>query len=99
MLWSTLQYLLMLTLHYFMGIVYPLFRSSRITRGKECEENKIRILKYWVIFSFIHIIQYYFDGVLSAYFEIGNLSIACLETILVILDFKYAELLYDNIIF
>ena len=29
------------------SVVYPLFRSARIARGKECEENKIKLLKFW----------------------------------------------------
>ena len=34
-------------LYYLFGIIYPLFKSSRIARGKECKENKQIILKYW----------------------------------------------------
>ena len=29
------------------SFVYPLFRSARIARGKEADENKIRLLKFW----------------------------------------------------
>ena len=34
-------------LYYFFGIIYPLFRSSRIVRGKETKEAKQLVLKYW----------------------------------------------------
>ena len=40
-------------MYYLFGIIYPLFRSSRIARGKECEESKLKILKYWVVFCII----------------------------------------------
>jgi len=36
-----------LSLYYTFGIIYPLFRSSRIARGKEIKENKLVVLKYW----------------------------------------------------
>jgi hypothetical protein len=29
------------------AFVYPLFRSARIARGKEPDENKLRLLKFW----------------------------------------------------
>jgi hypothetical protein len=34
-------------LYYFSALIYPLFRSSRIARGKESEENKEIVLKFW----------------------------------------------------
>ena len=34
-------------LYYAFGIIYPLFRSTRIVRGKEVKENKAVVLKYW----------------------------------------------------
>ena len=29
------------------SFIYPLFRSARIARGKEPDENKIKLLKFW----------------------------------------------------
>mmetsp|Transcript_22389 Transcript_22389/g.34648 ORF Transcript_22389/g.34648 Transcript_22389/m.34648 type:complete len:166 (+) Transcript_22389:6-503(+) len=96
MLYKTLQQITIWVCHYGIGIVYPLFRSSRITRGKECEENKLKILKYWILFAILSLISYYFDWILSAYLDIGKMSIAALEFILVVADFKFTELIYDN---
>lgn len=36
-----------LLIYYFFGLIYPLFRSSRIVRGKESKDAKIVVLKYW----------------------------------------------------
>ena len=85
-------------MYYVFGIIYPLFRSSRIARGKECEENKIKILKYWVVFCTIQLCNYYMEWIL-AYFDIGNLAITILFFTLTIWDFTLAEYMYDNMIF
>ena len=44
---STLKYVSTIAIYYISGIFYPLFRSSRIARGRECEENKEIVLKFW----------------------------------------------------
>jgi hypothetical protein len=44
---STLKYVTTIAIYYIFGILYPLFRSSRIARGRECEENKEIVLKFW----------------------------------------------------
>ena len=33
--------------YYLFSVIYPIFRSARIARGKECKENKEVILKFW----------------------------------------------------
>ena len=32
---------------YAFAFIYPLFRSIRIARGKEPDENKLKLLKFW----------------------------------------------------
>lgn len=85
-------------MYYLFGIIYPLFRSSRIARGKECEESKLKILKYWVVFCIIQLCFYYMEWML-AYFDIGNLAITLIFFSLVVFDFALAEIVYHNIIF
>ena len=85
-------------MYYVFGIIYPLFRSSRIARGKECEQSKIKILKYWVVFCIIQLCNYYFEWIL-AYFDIGNLAMSLLFSLLVVWDFTLAVAVYDNLIF
>ena len=85
-------------MYYLFGIIYPLFRSSRIARGKECEISKHKILKYWVVHCLIKLISDYLSGVLS-YFDVGSASISVLHVGLVLMDFYVAEWLYDNVVF
>lgn len=84
-------------MYYLFGIIYPLFRSSRIARGKECEENKLKILKYWSVFCIVQLLTYYLQSVLS-YLDVGKLAISIIHATLVIFDFKLSEIVYDNII-
>ena len=79
------------------GIIYPLFRSSRIARGKECEESKIKILKYWVVFCIIQLLNYYLEWIL-AYFDVGNLAITLIFLSLVVWDFTLTDYVYENVI-
>merc|ERR1740117_1677946 len=97
MLFPALTKSCVLLTYYTCGIMYPLFRSSRICRGKEVEENKEVILKFWVCHCILRILQYYFEN-WFIYFDIGDLSIAILHVVLVIGNFKVAEMFYDNII-
>ena len=85
-------------MQYVSGIIYPLFRSSRIARGKECEESKVKILKYWVVFCIIHLINYYMEWILKR-LEIENLAITIIFFSLVVWDFALAEFVYQNVIF
>ena len=95
---STLQYSFIQISHYGFSLAYPLFRSSRIVRGKECEENKEIILKYWVIRVLIYLLNYYFEWILQAYFEIGTLTVAFINVALVIMNFKISVYVYDHYI-
>ena len=42
--WKSIFYV---TIYYGAAVIYPIFRSSRIARGKESEQDKIRVLKFW----------------------------------------------------
>lgn len=44
---SLLYYPVVYIMYYVFAIIYPLFRSSRIASGKETDENKIVVLKFW----------------------------------------------------
>jgi hypothetical protein len=50
---STLKYVSTIAIYYIFGILYPLFRSSRIARGRECEENKEIVLKFWYVIIYL----------------------------------------------
>jgi hypothetical protein len=78
--------------------VYPLFRSSRIARGKECDESKQKILKYWVVFCCFKLISDYLIGILS-YLDVSVRSLSGVHVVLVPFDFYVAEWLYDNIVY
>ena len=58
---STLTLLssLVTALKFLFAFVYPLFRSVRIARGKEPDENKLKLLKFWVIYALMHLTVYW----------------------------------------
>ena len=86
-----------LSLYYLFGIIYPLFRSSRIARGKESEEAKHKILKYWVVFCLLKLVSEYLSGILSI-LDVSSATVSGLHVVLVVLDFYLAEWIYDNAI-
>ena len=83
---STFKYISTILIYYTFGIAYPLFRSSRIARGRECEENKEIILKFWIVHCFLHIINYYL-GCYLTYFDISDIAISALYFALVFNNF------------
>jgi hypothetical protein len=85
-------------LYYVFGIIYPLFRSSRIARGKEWELAKHKVLKYWVVYCLFKLLSDYLSGLLS-YLDVGTCTISAVHVILVVGDFYVAEWLYDNVVF
>ena len=85
-------------MYYLFGIIYPLFRSSRIARGKECEESKQKILKYWVVHCIIRLASDYLSKVLDQ-LDVSVRTISVIHCVLVVMDFYVAEWLYDNIVF
>jgi len=76
------------------SVVYPLFRSARIARGKECEENKIKLLKFWVINCFLHLLTYYLNALLVR-LDVTDIALTCIYFILVVRNFQYTEWIYD----
>ena len=86
-----------MSLYYLFGIIYPLFRSSRIARGKECDLAKQKILKYWVVYCLFKLISDYLSNFLS-YLDVSTAAISIIHVFLVVMDFYVAEWLYDNIV-
>lgn len=77
--------------------IYPVFRSARIARGKEPDENKLRLLKFWVIYSLMHLIVYYTEAILEM-LEVTDIALMCVYCFLVFNNFQGAEWVYDNLI-
>ena len=93
----TLYYPVNIIVYYIFGVMYPLFRSSRIARGKESEDDKIILLKFWVVHCIYSLITYYLRGYLEM-LDIGDLTISVLHAVFVVFNFKFSEWVYDNIV-
>lgn len=77
--------------------IYPIFRSARIARGKEPDEHKLRLLKFWVIYSLMHLIVYYTETILEM-LEVTDIALTCVYLFLILNNFQGAEWAYDNLI-
>lgn len=68
------------------AFIYPLFRSIRIARGKEPDENKLRLLKFWVIYALMYLIVYWIQSILD-YLEVTDIALTCMYFILIVNNF------------
>ena len=83
--------------YYLFSVIYPLFRSARIARGKECKENKVIILKFWVVNCIFNLLTTYFSGFMEVV-DIGGMTVAGLRFILIVGNFIGSVWIYDNVI-
>mmetsp|Transcript_19302 Transcript_19302/g.18450 ORF Transcript_19302/g.18450 Transcript_19302/m.18450 type:complete len:100 (-) Transcript_19302:171-470(-) len=79
---------------FFESFVYPIYRSLRIYRKKEEVINRTRILKYWVIYCLLYLLQYYADYLLKM-LDVIDPVLFVIYLFLVIKDFEYSEVVYD----
>ena len=79
------------------AFVYPLFRSVRIARGKEPDENKLRLLKFWIIYALMYLTVYWIQSLLDI-LEVTDIALTCIYFMLIVNNFKGAEFVYEKVI-
>mmetsp|Transcript_11479 Transcript_11479/g.15487 ORF Transcript_11479/g.15487 Transcript_11479/m.15487 type:complete len:185 (-) Transcript_11479:60-614(-) len=76
-----------------LSIIYPAYKSVRVIRKQETPTLKLRLIKYWVIFFILQILQRYFQFVLDS-LEMQDYFFLVLFVALIFQEFKYAEFAY-----
>jgi hypothetical protein len=74
-----------------------LFRSIRVAQGKEPDENKIRLLKFWVIYAVMYLVVYWIQSLLDI-LEVTDIALTCIYLILIANNFYGSDWAYDNMI-
>ena len=84
--------------YYAFSVIYPVYRSSMIARGKETDESKMILLKFWSVNCFVYFTKYYTYDLLMQ-FDFGEGCWAIVYLVLVLDNFRIAEWLYDSVLF
>ena len=81
----------------FLSLIYPVFRSLRIIRGKESPSHLQPVLKYWVIYSIIYFADTYLEALIAQMFDFYEYLRLFLYLGLVI-NFHLSTIIYDNVV-